>query len=220
MKNKKTGSDHREWVRMWQAMEKLCASHRNSWDGWCALVVRRTCLVGRATAQALARSVLITAMFMQYPAFATGSVTLAWNPSQDPTVAGYKVYYGGVSQYYTNEIDVGDITNASVAGLVGGATYYFAATTYTAEGLESAFSDEVPYLVPNAAVLAIHVIMSNGIPASLSIVAGGSVPNQWTLQSSPDLRTWTAIAQGTNLAVNLLVPVGGLPRQFFRLTGQ
>ena len=85
---------------------------------------------------------------MQLPAFAAGSVTLAWDPSTDPTVTGYNVYYGGASGTYTNEICAGNATNVTISGLVQGATYYFAATTYAASGMESPFSSEVSYLVP------------------------------------------------------------------------
>ena len=76
------------------------------------------------------------------------SVTLAWNPSTDPTVAGYNVYYGGASATYTNEISAGNVTNITVSGLVPGATYYFAATTYNTAGMESALSSEASYQVP------------------------------------------------------------------------
>ncbi len=86
---------------------------------------------------------------MQLSAFATGSVTLAWNASTDPSVVGYNVYYGGASGAYTNEICAGNATNVTVSGLVQGTTYYFAATTYSASGLESPFSSEASYLVPS-----------------------------------------------------------------------
>jgi hypothetical protein len=85
---------------------------------------------------------------MQLPAFAAGSVTLAWDPSTDPTVTGYNIYYGGASGTYTNEICAGNATNATISGLVQGATYYFAATTYAASDMESPLSSEVSYLVP------------------------------------------------------------------------
>ena len=86
---------------------------------------------------------------MQFPALAaTISVTLAWNPSTDPNVAGYNIYYGGVSHTYTNKIPVGNATSVTISGLVQGTTYYFAATTYSASGLESQFSSELSYLVP------------------------------------------------------------------------
>jgi hypothetical protein len=85
---------------------------------------------------------------MQLSAFATGSVTLAWNASTDSSVAGYNVYYGGASGAYTNKICAGDATNATISGLVEGTTYYFAATTYASSSMESPFSSEVSYLVP------------------------------------------------------------------------
>ncbi len=85
---------------------------------------------------------------MQFSALATESVTLAWDTSTDPIVAGYNVYYGGASGAYTNEICAGNATNATISGLVEGTTYYFAATTYAASGMESPFSSEVSYLVP------------------------------------------------------------------------
>jgi len=49
---------------------------------------------------------------------ATQNVTLAWNPSTDSTVAGYKIYYGSASGNYTNVVDVGNVTNATISGLV------------------------------------------------------------------------------------------------------
>ena len=64
-------------------------------------------------------------------------VALAWDPGADPTVTGYNVYYGTVSRAYTNVISAGASTNTVVSNLVSGVTYYFAATTHTAAGLES-----------------------------------------------------------------------------------
>ena len=75
---------------------------------------------------------------------ADGSVTLAWDASTDPNVAGYNIYYGGASGTYTNKIDAEGDTTATVSGLTVGATYYFAATTYSADA-ESLFSCEVAW---------------------------------------------------------------------------
>src|SRR5208283_3115362 len=89
------------------------------------------------------RAILVFFLFsvlfpvMQLSAFATGSVTLAWNASTDPSVAGYNIYYGGTSGNYTNEICAGNATNATISGLVQGTTYYFAATSYASSGMES-----------------------------------------------------------------------------------
>src|SRR5579872_5721768 len=73
------------------------------------------------------------------------AVTLSWDTSTDPTVTGYNVYYGNSSRGYTNLVPAGTLTTAIVSNLASGATYYFAATTYNAAGLESDFSAEVSY---------------------------------------------------------------------------
>ena len=74
-------------------------------------------------------------------ALAPGTLTLAWDPSSDPSVVGYRLYEGNASQTYTNLVDVGTNLVATVSGLVPGATYFFAVTAYDDTGLESAFSD-------------------------------------------------------------------------------
>jgi hypothetical protein len=80
----------------------------------------------------------------------TGSaVALAWDPSPDTSVVGYNVYYGTASRSYTNMIPAGDGTNSVVSNLVAGVTYYFAATTFSAAGLESDYSTEASYAVPS-----------------------------------------------------------------------
>jgi hypothetical protein len=75
-------------------------------------------------------------------------VTLAWFPDTDPTIAGYNLYFGGASGFYTNRISTGNATNVTVIGLIPGATYYFAATANSTIGLESPLSSEVSYQVP------------------------------------------------------------------------
>jgi hypothetical protein len=114
--------------------------------------------------RAIPGSFLFSALFaiMQLSAFATGSVKLAWNASANPIVAGYNVHYGGACGTYTNVICAGHATNITISGLVQGATYYFAATTYAASGMESPFSSEVTCLVsPNDGIVAPIMIYSN-----------------------------------------------------------
>ena len=76
------------------------------------------------------------------------SVSLAWDPSTDPTAAGYNVYYGGAAQYYTNVVPVGNVTTATISGLLPGNQYFLAVTEVDSLGLESAFSNEISYQVP------------------------------------------------------------------------
>lgn len=76
------------------------------------------------------------------------SVTLAWDASPSAEVNGYNIYVGGASGVYTNYTSVGNVTNATLGGLVDGRTYFFAATAISTNGLESVFSNEVEYRVP------------------------------------------------------------------------
>jgi hypothetical protein len=85
---------------------------------------------------------------MPLPVFAAGTVTLAWQPSADPTVVGYDIYQGTTSGVYTRKLDAGDGTNITISGLAAGTIYYFTATTYDRKGMVSPFSNEVSYLVP------------------------------------------------------------------------
>jgi hypothetical protein len=76
------------------------------------------------------------------------SVTLGWDASPDSAVVGYRLYYGSACRDYTNMIDVGSATTATVSNLDWGETYYFAVTAYDTNGLESAFSGEISFAVP------------------------------------------------------------------------
>jgi hypothetical protein len=98
----------------------------------------------------------IAMLFAGIPALAV-DVTLAWDPSPDASVAGYTVRYGTNSamRYGTNSGDYSDFvlafggdTTATVPGLIGGATYYFAVSAFTLTGLESDPSEEIGYTVP------------------------------------------------------------------------
>jgi len=89
----------------------------------------------------LAAAVLLSAG----QAFGQASVTLAWNKSSGSGVAGYRVFYGVASNTYTNQVDSGSATNATISGLRSGTTYFFAAASYSSNGLQSAYSPEVSY---------------------------------------------------------------------------
>lgn len=73
------------------------------------------------------------------------SVSLAWDPSPDPTCTGYNIYIGVASRTYTNFVSVSGGTTLSVSNLVRGVTYYFTATATYAGPLESDFCNEVSY---------------------------------------------------------------------------
>ncbi len=111
--------------------------------------------VSRWPDRIISRSLVIGiwCVLAQACAFATGSVTLAWNPSTDASVVGYNLYYGSASGVYTTKVTAGNTTQTVISGLADGATYYFAATAYDSSGVESPFSNEALYSVPNTAAV-------------------------------------------------------------------
>ena len=98
----------------------------------------------------------IITIFFRHPTFLFGlslfctlssaravSVTLAWDQSSDHTVAGYRVFYGNYSGNYSQTLNVGLATRATVPNVTAGRTYFFVVTAYTASGIQSGPSNQV-----------------------------------------------------------------------------
>jgi len=96
-------------------------------------------------------ALLFTGFISQSNTSLAGSANLAWDASPDPTVVGYKVYFGAASGDYTNSANVGNVTNATFTGLVNGTTYYFAAASIDGNGFEGDLSNETSSTIPNQA---------------------------------------------------------------------
>lgn len=79
---------------------------------------------------------------------ASAEVKLAWDPSPDACVTGYRVYWGYQSRNYSGSFDVGNVTTATVGSLGDGTTYFFAVTACAGTDLESDYSNEVEYTTP------------------------------------------------------------------------
>ena len=78
---------------------------------------------------------------------ATGRLHLAWDPSPEANVVGYKVYWGTTSLQYTDNADVGLTATPTapsylLTGLTCGRTYFIAVTAYNDALLESTYSNE------------------------------------------------------------------------------
>jgi hypothetical protein len=85
------------------------------------------------------------ALWLAIPAFADYSITLAWDPNTEPDLQGYKIHYGPTRGNYTNTVNVGNVTNYTVAGLPAGSTFVFVATAYNTSNLESDYSEPVTW---------------------------------------------------------------------------
>ena len=143
--------------------------------------------------------VIVAAALVVIPAFgatqvAPQTVTLAWNPSPSSNIAGYRLYLGGASANYTNIIDAGNKTSVTASNLVGGATYFFALTAYNTIGLESAFSTEISYTVPNSAKLKITS------PNKKAVLLSGNAPGGYqydVLRATSLNASWTRVGSVT-----------------------
>lgn len=75
-------------------------------------------------------------------------VTLAWDPNEDPNIAGYIVHWGLAPGNYSWQIDVMQATTAFIADLESGVPFFFAITAYDNQGVESEPSDKVTFIPP------------------------------------------------------------------------
>ena len=73
---------------------------------------------------------------------ASGSLSLAWDPSPGPDVAGYVVRWGERSGAHTQETDVGDVTSFTISALEDGQRYYVVVQAYDPGKKRSALSNE------------------------------------------------------------------------------
>ena len=151
------------------------------------------------------------------------SAVFTWDPSPDANIAGYRLYYGSVSGRYTQSVDVGNVTQATVTNLTAGATYYAAVTAYNTAALESVKSNEVSFVaasgtttppanIPPTVSLASPVSgASYAAPASINLSATASdsdgtvasvefyngTTRVAVVSASPYTYTWTGVAAGT-----------------------
>ncbi|HPU56241.1 MAG TPA: fibronectin type III domain-containing protein, partial [Verrucomicrobiota bacterium] len=70
-------------------------------------VMDRDVVVSRNRGRAVVARLLGVLTIFSGLSASAASVTLAWDPSPDPSVVGYFVYYGDASRSYTTKIDVG-----------------------------------------------------------------------------------------------------------------
>ncbi len=135
---------------------------------------------------------------IQISSAASGSVTLAWDPSLGPDIAGYTIYLGTSSGKYSTTMFVGNVTSVTISNLVAGGTYYFAATAVDTLGFESEFSNELSYTVPTLVgpiPLAIQISPNRQVVLGSTTQPGARI----SILSSPDLNgsNWTVLGTVT-----------------------
>lgn len=107
-----------------------------------------------------------------YPAVSTaGQITLAWDPNQEPDLAGYLVYWGTTSSQYDNSAIVENDTAYTVTGLDDERIYYFAVTAYDSNGNESTYSVELA--IKDGVVVDTADLQVSDSPSTTSSAGGG-----------------------------------------------
>jgi len=144
--------------------------------------------------------VLLALFFCLSNVHGSQNVRLAWNASQSSTVAGYFLYCGSDNGTgtYTNKIDIGNNTTASVSGLQEGQTYHFAVTAYNSAGVESAPSSDVSYITPGLIRL-LGLMNANSMGMEFPVAPG----HWYEVQASTNMQTWTTIGQTSVATLNV-----------------
>ena len=70
----------------------------------------------------LCRWLVAALCFASSCAHAQQSVTVAWDRNSETNIAGYRLYYGTVTRVYTNVVNAGNATTASVDALLNNVT--------------------------------------------------------------------------------------------------
>ena len=124
-------------------------------------------------------------------ASAERSVTLAWSPSPDANVVGYRIQAREENAALTTSLNVSGQTRATLPGLKEGLRYTFTVTSYNAAGVQSVPSDATAFVVP---------VPLNLLPGTTTAAAKRlqfpMAPGRWyELQASTDLKAWTTVWQ-------------------------
>jgi len=144
---------------------------------------------------------------------ASATVNVSWNSVSDTNVVGYKLYYGTVSQQYTNTIVAGNVTNTYISGITPGITYYFAVTSYDATGWESAYSTEISYTLPIVAGSPISIAQTQG---GFNISVNGTTALSYVILASTDLVNWVALTTNTAPFIFTDSNSAGYPERFYQ----
>jgi hypothetical protein len=139
----------------------------------------------------------------------SAQVTLQWDPSPEPSLAGYKVYYGTSSRNYSVAIDVGKNSYGTIPFPDSGTVYYIAVTSYDLSGNESQFSEELSYAV------APRCDFSLSFTSQSFIASGGS--GAVTVQTPPGC-AWSAASPDPWLTITSGQSGSGSGRVWFSLS--
>jgi hypothetical protein len=166
----------------------------------CVMVGRLGRITGLAKVLAgiLLLPLLVNSAWAVAPANPAGdSINLVWDANPDALVTGYNIYYGSSTAAYNHLVQVGNVNSASIYGLVAGATYFFTATAYYADGTESDFSNEISRTL-SATIPALEI--HRAAAGQFALTVNGRAGQTLQILATTDLIAWTVI--GTVIIAN------------------
>lgn len=120
---------------------------------------------------------------------------LEWQPSEDPTVAGYALYYGAVGEPMTNRVDVGASTSVVMSNLTAATDYSFYVVAYDSDQVESDPSNFLLYTAQAISDLQLSQSDSGATTLSFSVPPGSDCHVEYTDTLTPP--DWQLLASAT-----------------------
>ena len=127
--------------------------------------------------------------------------SLAWDPSPDPSVAGYVLYYGEASRSYMARVNVGSQTSYTVPNLLEGHNYFFAVAARNSTGTESALSNEASAFMAVSGPVLGTVLASATLPSSRAVQVGSPLTIFATI-----INAGSSVGTGCSIGLNSNVP--------------
>ncbi len=153
------------------------------------------------------------------------TVTLAWDPSTDPEVTGYRLYCAHLPETEFQVFEVGGETAFTIPDLVEGETYAFYVTCYNTVGLESEPSNTIDYTVPALPISEVRITQSriddNNIVITWSSVAGATYRVVYKTDiADPDWQTLGDDLTGSSTETTFteLIPAEPGTQRFYAIT--
>lgn len=138
----------------------------------------------------------------------TRPITLAWDSSPEPSVAGYIVYVGSVSGSYDERYDVGNQQSFVYDRILDGRPYYFAVAAYAAGPHIGPPSEEIFFLSGSSSTPPRSIVQSLATTSSVASPAYAGSGDGRTLCSASGTAGCYRIDQtiGVDGLVSALVP--------------
>jgi hypothetical protein len=174
--------------------------------------------------------VLLAGAWLMGPPLAAGQpvtnaapVTLGWDPSPDPGVQGYAIYYGPMVTGNLTRIPTGTNLICRLTNLIVGTTYRIYAVSYSALGVESLPSNEVFYKPTVPAVPVPRLQITRRSDGNMRLQYPAPAAGNFTVQfaASPDAKQWqtlTNITLGTAAEIVITDSTARkVPQRFYRI---